>query len=71
MTTTVAYTDVAGLAGTDLGYTDWLEITQEQRRTPSPTRPATTSGSTSTPSARRTARSAPRSRTDSSRCRSP
>ena len=30
MTTTVAYTDVAGLAGTDLGYTDWLEITQER-----------------------------------------
>ena len=30
MTTTVAYADVAGLAGTDLGYTDWLEITQER-----------------------------------------
>jgi acyl dehydratase len=30
MTTTIAYTDVAGLAGTDLGYTDWLEITQQQ-----------------------------------------
>ena len=30
MTTTVAYTDVAGLAGTDLGYTGWLEITQER-----------------------------------------
>jgi len=30
MTTTVAYTDVAGLAGTDLGYTDWLEITQDR-----------------------------------------
>jgi acyl dehydratase len=30
MTTTIAYTDVAGLAGTDLGYTAWLEITQQQ-----------------------------------------
>ena len=30
MTTTIAYTGVAGLAGTDLGYTDWLEITQQQ-----------------------------------------
>jgi len=30
MTTTVTYTDVAGLAGTDLGYTDWLEITQDR-----------------------------------------
>jgi acyl dehydratase len=30
MTTIVAYTDMAGLAGTDLGYTDWTEITQEQ-----------------------------------------
>ncbi|HEY5860833.1 MAG TPA: MaoC family dehydratase [Actinomycetota bacterium] len=30
MTTTIAYTDVAGLAGTDLGYTDWVEITQQQ-----------------------------------------
>jgi acyl dehydratase len=33
MTTTVAYTDVDGLAGTDLGYTDWTEITQEQVNT--------------------------------------
>ncbi len=33
MTTTIAYTDVAGLAGTDLGYTEWLEITQEQVNT--------------------------------------
>ena len=30
MTTTIAYTDLAGLAGTDLGATDWLEITQER-----------------------------------------
>jgi len=30
MTTTIAYSDVAGLAGTDLGYTDWLEITQDR-----------------------------------------
>jgi acyl dehydratase len=30
MTTTIAYSDVAGLAGTDLGHTDWLEITQQQ-----------------------------------------
>jgi acyl dehydratase len=33
MTTTVAYADAAGLAGTDLGYTDWLEITQDQVNT--------------------------------------
>ncbi|MGC5224764.1 MaoC family dehydratase [Micromonospora sp. DT81.3] len=33
MTTTVAYADVAGLAGNDLGYTDWLEITQEKVNT--------------------------------------
>jgi len=30
MTTTVTYADVAGLAGTDLGSTDWLEITQDR-----------------------------------------
>ena len=30
MTTTVAYPDVAGLAGTDLGYTEWFEITQDR-----------------------------------------
>ncbi|GAA4343203.1 MaoC family dehydratase [Microbacterium rhizosphaerae] len=30
MTTTIAYADLAGLAGTDLGVTDWLEITQER-----------------------------------------
>ncbi len=30
MTTTVAYADIAGLAGTDLGYSDWLEITQDR-----------------------------------------
>jgi acyl dehydratase len=33
MTTTIAYTDVATLAGTDLGYTDWVEITQQQVNT--------------------------------------
>jgi acyl dehydratase len=33
MTTTIAYSDVAGLAGTDLGYTDWAEITQQQVNT--------------------------------------
>lgn len=33
MTTTIAYTDVAGLAGTDLGHTEWREITQEQINT--------------------------------------
>jgi len=33
MTTTIAYTDVAGLAGTDLGYTDWTQITQQQVNT--------------------------------------
>lgn len=30
MTTIVRYDDVAGLAGTDLGWTDWVEITQER-----------------------------------------
>ncbi|MDF2574751.1 MAG: acyl dehydratase [Agromyces sp.] len=30
MTTTVAYADVAGLAGTDLGWSDWLEVTQDR-----------------------------------------
>jgi len=33
MTTTIPYADVAGLAGTDLGFTDWREITQEQVNT--------------------------------------
>jgi acyl dehydratase len=33
MTTTAAYTDIAGLAGTDLGFTEWLEITQESVNT--------------------------------------
>jgi acyl dehydratase len=30
MTTTVDYADVAGLAGTDLGWTEWLEVTQDR-----------------------------------------
>lgn len=30
MTTIVDYADAAGLAGTDLGFTDWLEITQDR-----------------------------------------
>lgn len=29
-TTTVAYADIAGLAGTDLGYSEWLEVTQDR-----------------------------------------
>ena len=33
MTTTVPYADVAGLAGTDLGHTEWAEITQQQVNT--------------------------------------
>lgn len=33
MTTTVAYADLAGLVGADLGYTDWLEITQDRVNT--------------------------------------
>lgn len=28
MTTTVTYDDIAGLTGTDLGWSDWLEVTQ-------------------------------------------
>jgi acyl dehydratase len=30
VTTTVAFADVASLAGTDLGWTNWLEVTQER-----------------------------------------
>jgi acyl dehydratase len=30
MTTTVDYADAAGLAGTDLGFSDWHVVTQEQ-----------------------------------------
>ncbi|MDQ1204851.1 MaoC family dehydratase [Microbacterium sp. SORGH_AS_0862] len=30
MTTTAAYADAESLAGTDLGFTDWLEVTQER-----------------------------------------
>lgn len=30
MTTTVAYADLANAAGTDLGYSDWFEITQDR-----------------------------------------
>jgi len=30
MTTTIAYDDIAGLAGTDLGWSEWRDITQEQ-----------------------------------------
>lgn len=30
MTTTVTYADVPGLVGTDLGCTEWLEITQDR-----------------------------------------
>ena len=30
MTTTIAYADVPGLTGTELGFTDWVEITQQQ-----------------------------------------
>ncbi len=33
MTTTIAYADIAGLAGTDLGWSDWLEITQDRINT--------------------------------------
>ena len=70
MTTTIAYADVAGLAGTDLGYTDWLEITQDRvepvrrrdRRPPVDPRRPRARGSR--------ARSAPRSPTASSRSRS-
>jgi acyl dehydratase len=30
MTTTIDYADAAGLAGTDLGFTDWIEVTQDR-----------------------------------------
>ena len=65
MTTTTTLAELPGLVGTELGTSDWYEVTQEAVSS-SPTRPATTSGSTSTSSARRRrARSAGRSRTAS------
>lgn len=30
MSTTVSYDDIAGLAGTDLGWSEWLEVTQDR-----------------------------------------
>jgi acyl dehydratase len=30
MTTTIDYADIAGLAGRDLGWTDWLVVTQDR-----------------------------------------
>jgi acyl dehydratase len=30
MTTTLDYADISGLAGRDLGWTDWLEVTQDR-----------------------------------------
>ncbi|GAA1996655.1 MaoC family dehydratase [Microbacterium pumilum] len=30
MTTTYPYADAAGLAGTDLGFTDWIDVTQDR-----------------------------------------
>jgi acyl dehydratase len=33
MTTTVSYADLPGLVGTDLGYTDWFEISQDRVNT--------------------------------------
>ncbi|GAA3756388.1 MaoC family dehydratase [Microbacterium kribbense] len=33
MTTTVAYADLPGLVGRDLGYTQWREVTQDQVNT--------------------------------------
>lgn len=33
MTTTVAYADLATLVGTDLGYSDWFEVTQDRINT--------------------------------------
>ena len=52
MTTTVSYAEAAGLAGTDLGLHRLARDHAGPRSTCSPTRPTTTSGSTSTPSAR-------------------
>ena len=49
--------ELAAAVGEDLGTTDWVEIDQD-RVDRSPTPPTTTSGSTSTWSARRTGRSA-------------
>jgi len=33
MSTTIAYTDLPSLVGTDLGHTDWFEITQDRVNT--------------------------------------
>jgi acyl dehydratase len=33
MTTTIAYTDLPSLAGTDLGWSSWLDVTQERVNT--------------------------------------
>lgn len=33
MTTTVAFTELANLVGTDLGYSDWFEVTQDRINT--------------------------------------
>ena len=52
MRTFTSLDEVADAIGTELGTSDWLEIDQD-RIDRSPTRPATTSGSTSTRSARR------------------
>jgi acyl dehydratase len=30
MTTTIDYADAAGVAGADLGFTDWIEVTQDR-----------------------------------------
>ena len=30
MSTTVSYDDIAGLSGTDLGWSEWLEVTQDR-----------------------------------------
>ena len=62
-TTTTTLSELPDLKGSELGTSDWIEVTQD-RVTSSPTPPTTTSGSMSTPNARRPrAPSAGRSRT--------
>ena len=59
----------SALVGQEIGISDWIDGRRRSASSCSPMPPAITSGSTSTPSAPRPARSARRSRTASSRSR--
>ena len=63
------FNDLKGAVGTEVGVSDWMEITQDPS-TGSPKRPATSNGSTSTRNALHAKRPAgSRSRMDCSRSR--